>query len=123
MMNRCRAEDWGMPIGKNCFNETEPISNERYWGSGTDRDMMHTAEAAIEELERRGLTVQYLKITQLSDYRKDGHPSIYRKHWQPPTKDELANPTSYADCVHWCLPGVPDVWNELLYAYYFLNYS
>ncbi|CAI5963699.1 unnamed protein product [Closterium sp. NIES-64] len=20
------------------------------------------------------------------------------------------------DCVHWCLPGVPDTWNELLYA-------
>jgi hypothetical protein len=23
------------------------------------------------------------------------------------------------DCVHWCLPGVPDTWNELLYALLF----
>lgn len=55
-----------------------------------------------------------LNITQLSEYRKDGHPSIYRKHWDP--IDE-ANPSSYSDCTHWCLPGVPDVWNEILYAY------
>ncbi|CAI5998317.1 unnamed protein product, partial [Closterium sp. NIES-64] len=24
--------------------------------------------------------------------------------------------TLVRDCVHWCLPGVPDTWNELLYA-------
>lgn len=58
-----------------------------------------------------------LNITQLSEYRKDGHPSIYRKQWDPLSEDQLANPTSYADCTHWCLPGVPDAWNELLYTY------
>nr|GMD39048.1 protein trichome birefringence-like 41 [Ipomoea batatas] len=36
--------------------------------------------------------------------RKDGHPSIYGY-------DAKGN-----DCSHWCLPGVPDTWNQLLYA-------
>ncbi|KAL3531649.1 hypothetical protein ACH5RR_005170 [Cinchona calisaya] len=111
------GEDWGSSAGQNCYNETEPILEEGYWGSSSDRGMMQVAEAAIHELERRGLKVQYLNITQLSDYRKDGHPSIYRRHWVPPTKGQLSNPRSYADCVHWCLPGVPDVWNQILYAY------
>lgn len=52
--------------------------------------------------------VTYLNVTRMTDYRKDGHPSIYRK----------LHPSdlSIQDCSHWCLPGVPDVWNEILYA-------
>lgn len=37
--------------------------------------------------------------------RKDAHPSIYTGH---------GGHTN--DCSHWCLPGVPDTWNMLLYA-------
>ncbi|KAJ1419302.1 PMR5 N-terminal domain [Sesbania bispinosa] len=55
----------------------------------------------------------------LSEYRKEGHPSIYRKQWEPLTEEQLSNPKTYADCIHWCLPGVPDTWNELLYVYIF----
>lgn len=79
--------------------------------------MMRTAESIIDGLRYRGINVQILNITQLSEYRKDGHPSIYRKQWIPLTEEQLANPSSYADCTHWCLPGVPDVWNEILYSY------
>ncbi|KAI5663217.1 hypothetical protein M9H77_22540 [Catharanthus roseus] len=112
------GDDWGAAPDQNCYGETEPIWNERYWGKGTERCLMEKAEAAIQELEEmRGLKIQYINITQLSDKRRDGHPSIYRKRWKEPTKEELLNPSSYSDCVHWCLPGVPDVWNELLYAY------
>ncbi|CAK9150437.1 unnamed protein product [Ilex paraguariensis] len=116
-----RGEDWGMATDQNCYNETEPISEEGYWGSMTDVRMMQIAEAAIQELRTRGLKVQILNITQLSDYRKEAHPSIYRRQWVPLTEEQLSDPRRYADCVHWCLPGVPDVWNELLYAYFF-NY-
>lgn len=83
--------------------------------------MMRIVDAALDELKTRGLNVQMINITQLSEYRKDGHPSIYRKQWEPLTQEQKINPLSYADCIHWCLPGVPDVWNELLYAYIF-NY-
>jgi len=30
--------------------------------------------------------------------------------------------TSFDDCSHWCLAGVPDAWNEILYAVLFGNY-
>lgn len=111
------GDDWGDPADQNCYGETDPIWDEGYWGKATERGLMQKAEEAIMELETRGLRIQYINITQLSDKRKDGHPSIYRKRWKKTTKEELSNPSSYSDCVHWCLPGVPDVWNELLYAY------
>ncbi|KAA8517725.1 hypothetical protein F0562_015216 [Nyssa sinensis] len=117
-----RGEEWGKAKGQNCYNETEAISKEGYWGTGSDPKMMRIVEAAIDELKTRGLTVEMINITQLSEYRKDGHPSIYRKQWEPLTEEQSSNPSSYADCIHWCLPGVPDVWNELLYAYIF-HYS
>ncbi|CAG7882379.1 unnamed protein product [Brassica rapa] len=40
--------------------------------------------------------------------RKDAHPSRYR---EPGTPEDAPQ-----DCSHWCLPGVPDTWNEILYA-------
>lgn len=58
--------------------------------------------------------VTYLNITRITDYRKDGHPSIYRK--QNLSDEERRSPLRFQDCSHWCLPGVPDAWNELLYA-------
>lgn len=61
--------------------------------------------------------VSYLNITRLTDYRKDGHPSIYRKqHYTHYTEEEKKTPLLFQDCSHWCLPGVPDAWNEQLYA-------
>lgn len=116
-MRCCRGEEWGRSADQNCYNETEPITKEGYWGSGSDPKMMRIVEETINGLERRGLKVQMLNITQLTEYRKEGHPSIYRKQWDPLTEEQLARPEGYADCIHWCLPGVPDVWNELLHAY------
>ncbi|KAL6337723.1 hypothetical protein AAG906_037317 [Vitis piasezkii] len=112
-----RAEEWGAAEGQNCYSETELISQEGYWGNGSCRKMMGVVDDTIDRLKKRGVNVKVLNITQLSEYRKEGHPSIYRKQWEPLTEDQLSDPKSYADCIHWCLPGVPDVWNELLYAY------
>ncbi|XP_057983401.1 protein trichome birefringence-like 34 [Malania oleifera] len=111
-----KAEEWGGMEGQNCYNETEIISKEGYEGNSSNPGIMQTVDDAIQKLKARGLNVQTLNITQLSEYRKEGHPSIYRKQWEPLTQEHLSNPSSYADCIHWCLPGIPDVWNELLYA-------
>ncbi|VFQ91658.1 unnamed protein product [Cuscuta campestris] len=111
-----RAEEWGKEVGENCFGETDLIKKEGYQGKGSDPKMMKLVEQSIEELKQRGLNVGLINVTQLSEYRKDGHPSIYRKQWGLLTKQQIAKPRTYADCIHWCLPGVPDVWNELLYA-------
>lgn len=56
----------------------------------------------------------YLNISRLTGYRKDAHPSIYRMEYKT-VEEQIASERSQ-DCSHWCLPGVPDTWNELLYA-------
>lgn len=114
-----RAHDWGGVGGENCYGETEQIFRDGYQGKGSDPRMMQVVENVLDDLKKRGVNVQMLNITQLSEYRKEAHPSIYRKQWEPLTEDQISNPKSYADCHHWCLPGVPDVWNELLYAHIF----
>ncbi|KAL5974709.1 Protein trichome birefringence-like 34 [Asimina triloba] len=111
-----RGYQWGATREQNCYNETEMIT-EGYTSRELETKMMQVVESTIERTRKRGVDVTLLNITQLSEHRKDGHPSIYRKHWDPLTEEQISNPRSYADCIHWCLPGVPDVWNELLAAY------
>ncbi|PPS12182.1 hypothetical protein GOBAR_AA08466 [Gossypium barbadense] len=50
----------------------------------------------------KGTRVKLLDITALSDLRDEAHNSYYGKN--------------SPDCLHWCLPSVPDTWNELLNA-------
>ncbi|PIN04227.1 hypothetical protein CDL12_23244 [Handroanthus impetiginosus] len=107
---------WG--TSSSCLKKTDPIFNETYWASGANRNMMRIVESTIEKLAQRGLKVEYLNITQLSGYREDAHPAIYRTYWHTVTKQQLQEyPAVFADCMHWCLPGVPDIWNQILYAY------
>ncbi|PWZ46460.1 Protein trichome birefringence-like 34 [Zea mays] len=115
------ASNWGGQDKNKCLNETEPISYRPgggYKAATTDYSLMAMARSYFRRtLEPRGIRVQILNITELSDYRKDGHPTVFRRQFVPLTKEQIADPASYADCTHWCLPGVPDVWNEFLYGY------
>ncbi|XP_051204338.1 uncharacterized protein [Lolium perenne] len=95
--------------GGSCDKETEPIKNEHYLSTYPPK--MSILEDVIHKMRT---PVVYLNITRLTDYRKDAHPSIYRK--QHLTEEERRSPEIYQDCSHWCLPGVPDSWNELVYA-------
>ncbi|KAI3771117.1 hypothetical protein L6452_02273 [Arctium lappa] len=108
------SREWEPGAKGNCYNEKSPIEDERYWGSGSDLDTMRMVENVVSKVKSK---VSVINITQLSEYRKDGHPSVYRKFWEARTDEQLANPMSYSDCIHWCLPGVPDVWNELLFQF------
>ncbi|KAG7549779.1 PMR5 N-terminal domain [Arabidopsis thaliana x Arabidopsis arenosa] len=95
--------------GGACDSETEPIKNDTYLTP-------YPSKMKVLEKVLRGMKtpVTYLNITRLTDYRKDGHPSVYRKHSL--SEKEKKTPLLYQDCSHWCLPGVPDSWNEILYA-------
>jgi GDSL/SGNH-like Acyl-Esterase family found in Pmr5 and Cas1p len=66
-----------------------------------------------EVINRMRFPVILLNVTKLTNYRKDGHPSIYGK-LQANTQKKVSKRKQ--DCSHWCLPGVPDTWNELIYA-------
>ncbi|PWA67598.1 PC-Esterase [Artemisia annua] len=111
-----RGTDWGMQGNGNCLNETKPVMTDLFWESGSDLQMMKILELSLSKLKARGVNVKLVNITQLTQYRKDGHPSIHRLFYSTLKAKQLSNPSRYADCTHWCLPGVPDVWNELLVA-------
>ncbi|XP_008799798.2 protein trichome birefringence-like 33 [Phoenix dactylifera] len=107
------SKEWGGEPDGNCYNQTTPIKDPTYWGSSSSKGIMQVIK---EVFSKAKVPITLINITQLSEYRKDAHTQIYKKQWSPLTPEQLANPKSYADCVHWCLPGLQDTWNELLYA-------
>jgi len=118
------SDEWeagGSGGNHQCYNETEPILAEGHRGRDSDPAFARAVEAEVARLAERGVAVRVLNVTQLSEHRKDAHPSVHRRQWSPPTAAELEararDPSSGADCIHWCLPGVPDVWNHMLYAH------
>ncbi|KZV25988.1 protein trichome birefringence-like 33 [Dorcoceras hygrometricum] len=108
-----KSVDWGSPPGGNCYNETSMIDDPTYWESDCKKSIMNVISQVFS---RSKVPITFLNITQLSSYRKDAHTSIYKKQWITLTPQQIANPMSYADCVHWCLPGIQDTWNELLFS-------
>jgi hypothetical protein len=63
------------------------------------------------------IPVRNLNITKLSGYRRDAHPALYARKQEKLLKTEQQlQEESHPDCSHWCLPGLPDTWNRLLYA-------
>lgn len=74
--------------------------------------MMKTIESVITGMKT---PVFYLNITRMTDYRIDAHPSLFR--FTNMTEETKKFTLTHQDCSHWCLPGVPDLWNELVYAH------
>ncbi|KAK4344351.1 hypothetical protein RND71_037445 [Anisodus tanguticus] len=88
--------DWN--TGGTCDNTT-PLSEGKEVLQDESSD--HDAARAV-----RGTAVKLLDITALSQLRDEGHVSRYSIKATPGVQD----------CLHWCLPGVPDTWNEILFA-------
>ncbi|KAL5571383.1 hypothetical protein UlMin_020980 [Ulmus minor] len=68
-------------------------------------------EKAKEVGSKNGVPLKLLDTTQLSLLRPDGHPGPYRQ-FQPFAEDK--NAKAQNDCLHWCLPGPIDSWNDLV---------
>ncbi|KAJ4816908.1 Protein trichome birefringence [Rhynchospora pubera] len=110
-----RSADWNHDENIRCFNETKPVLKKGYRGTGADRRMMEIVSGVVARMKT---PVTFLNVTQLSEHRIDGHVSVYTEsQGRVLTDEQKADPEQYADCIHWCLPGVPDTWNQLLYAY------
>ncbi|XP_042491559.1 protein trichome birefringence-like 41 [Macadamia integrifolia] len=87
---------WNEPGVKNCRGQELPLTGTTYPGG------LPMALTVLKKvLSGMSKPVYLLDVTELSLLRKDGHPSIYG--------------FGAMDCSHWCLPGVPDTWNQLLY--------
>ncbi|KAK3007592.1 hypothetical protein RJ639_014602 [Escallonia herrerae] len=95
-----------------CYNKRQPITNESIVNTLSD-PLMEIAESIISWMRT---PVRYLNITKLSGYRVDAHPMVYTTSEGKKLISKQKKPENFADCSHWCLPGLPDTWNRLLYA-------
>lgn len=111
-----KSLDWNNPDGIKCAKETMPILNWTTWlNVGTDRRVFAVAANVTASMK---VPVHFLNITALSELRKDAHTSVYTiRQGKMLTPEQKSDPATFADCIHWCLPGLPDTWNEFLYAH------
>ncbi|KAJ7009506.1 10-formyltetrahydrofolate synthetase [Populus alba x Populus x berolinensis] len=102
-----RGGEWDS--GGKCDSETKPLMEETYFEE--DPPMVKILEST---LKRMRTPVFYLNVTRMTNFRRDAHPSVYRE--QNTTEEERSS-SRVQDCSHWCLPGVPDSWNEIVYSH------
>ncbi|KAI4342450.1 hypothetical protein MLD38_027077 [Melastoma candidum] len=93
------GEEWNASQSTTCYGQTLPVTGLQYPAG------LPPPAVAVNEVLDGTRTVSLLNITALSQLRKDGHPSMYG-----------FDGARGNDCSHWCLPGIPDTWNELLSA-------
>lgn len=77
----------------------DPVKN------GTNKEARRVNHLIEETL--KGTDIRMLNLTHLSEFRGDAHPAVWLGK-----KDAVA--TWGQDCMHWCLPGVPDTWVDIL---------
>jgi GDSL/SGNH-like Acyl-Esterase family found in Pmr5 and Cas1p len=87
--------DWN--TGGSCDN-TVPLK-------GGSEVLLENSSDSVAEQAVNGSRVRLLDISALSQLRDECHISKYSK-----------SSNGVHDCLHWCLPGVPDTWNEILFA-------
>lgn len=69
------------------------------------RDRSPVSNVIIDVVKKMAAPVTVLHVTPMGAFRSDAHVGTWSD-----------NP-SVPDCSHWCLPGVPDTWNEVLFSY------
>ncbi|PUZ73578.1 hypothetical protein GQ55_2G485600 [Panicum hallii var. hallii] len=108
---------WGNDGGIKCAMETQPIVNRTApLNIGTDWRLHGVARGVLARYLHR-VPVHFVDITGLSELRKDAHTSVHTlRQGKLLTPEQQADPKTYADCIHWCLPGLPDTWNHFIYA-------
>ncbi|CAL1394175.1 unnamed protein product [Linum trigynum] len=95
------GREWNQP-SQTCSGQTQPFFGVRYPAG------MPPAWAVVNKVFSRIKIrpVYLMDVTGMSLYRKDAHPGSY------------SGLHSGTDCSHWCLPGLPDTWNLILYSAY-----
>ncbi|GAU36881.1 hypothetical protein TSUD_220500 [Trifolium subterraneum] len=103
--------DWDK--GGTC-SKIEPYRNEEKKLEGTDAKIrsieIEEVENAKVKAAKIGLNLEVLDVTKLALLRTDGHPGAYMNPF--PFVNGVPKYVQN-DCVHWCLPGPIDIWNEI----------
>ncbi|GAV89783.1 PC-Esterase domain-containing protein/PMR5N domain-containing protein [Cephalotus follicularis] len=105
--NHFENGDWNK--GGNCVR-TRPFTNQEKKFDGYIKEMYLTQVEEFRTAEKHartnGLRFGLLDTSEIMLLRADGHPNHYGH-----LRDKNV---TVADCVHWCLPGPIDTWNEFL---------
>ena len=75
------------------------------------KDQSEFSDTVMDVVRDMKVPVTVLHITPMSALRSDAHVGYWSDN------------SSLSDCSHWCLPGVPDVWNEIVLSYLFANHG
>ncbi|XP_058115446.1 xyloglucan O-acetyltransferase 1 [Magnolia sinica] len=92
----------------------EPYKEGEKVVEGMDADMRNIQLEEVDVAKNRidtKLRLEAVDVTKLSLMRPDGHPGPYMYPF--PFADGVPERVQN-DCVHWCLPGPIDTWNEIL---------
>ncbi|TYK04386.1 protein trichome birefringence-like 26 [Cucumis melo var. makuwa] len=96
-------------------NRTVPFKGGEVEMKDVDVVMRNIELQEFDKVVKSGIgkapTLKLLDTTRLSLLRPDGHPSWYRQ-FHPFAH---GNGKVQIDCLHWCLPGPIDSWNDLLF--------
>ncbi|XP_073394696.1 protein YLS7 isoform X1 [Physcomitrium patens] len=106
--------------GGSCTGKTKPLEeSELARNSYADTLYAHQIEA-VKEARRIGenaTRIRVMDITRAFSYRADGHPGPYRNRNPNKVVERGRNgKPPPQDCLHWCMPGPIDTWNEYLFA-------
>ncbi|CAK9134260.1 unnamed protein product [Ilex paraguariensis] len=90
---------WSSRTRQNCKVTRRPLSRTK------GRERSPFSDIVMNVVKNLSLPVALLHVTPMGAFRSDAHVG--------PWSDTASVP----DCSHWCLPGVPDMWNEILFSY------
>ncbi|GMN48376.1 hypothetical protein TIFTF001_017558 [Ficus carica] len=90
------SSHWGGKKRNTCKVTRHP------WSKTNGREKSSISDNIVKVIKQMKVSVDLLHVTRMGAFRSDGHVGTWGD-----------NP-SVPDCSHWCLPGVPDMWNEIL---------
>ncbi|KAG8378143.1 hypothetical protein BUALT_Bualt08G0107400 [Buddleja alternifolia] len=93
------ATHWSSGARLNCKVTKRPLIKTK------GRQKSWISDAVINAVKNVSVPVELMHVTPMGAYRSDAHVGSWSD-----------NPT-VPDCSHWCLPGVPDMWNEILFSF------
>ncbi|KAJ1685881.1 hypothetical protein LUZ63_017271 [Rhynchospora breviuscula] len=97
--------------GSCLFNEPLKEHELDSWFDSKNKGINREAREVNEIIREAilGTSIELFNLTHLSEFRADAHPGIWLGK-----KDAVS--VWGQDCLHWCLPGLPDTWVDLLTA-------
>uniref|UniRef100_A0A6N2NHL8 Uncharacterized protein n=1 Tax=Salix viminalis TaxID=40686 RepID=A0A6N2NHL8_SALVM len=104
--------------GGSCTGKEKPLAPGKLVENGFTETMHKKQITGFDRAIKKATNKSKLKLMDITEsfgYRHDGHPGPYRS--LDPNKLTKRGPDGKPppqDCLHWCMPGPVDIWNELV---------